>query len=423
MKKRLLLSVVFLAGAGLVFSFSPLACAGGEPIILGLPTAVKTDWGHDVINAVNLAVEEINADGGVLVRNEKRPFEVKIIDTRGMDPSTPAHDALMAVEKLILQKKPHAIVVGFARSEIFMAGMDLIAKHEIPYLGSYATTHMFQKKFAEDPAKYKYLFRLSVDAIAAARAVTDAIDTLKRQHGLTRVFFMPQDTLLSKGFNGVLKRHCEKTGWEVVGWESIASDATDFSAVLTKVKEAKTQMICTFWDVARGGTILLKQWSSMQVPALLVGFVVGANSPRGWDFLGEEIEYSIYTEAPIGSGIPLEKLPKTREFVNKFINEYGKPHGQWLTGAAYDAIYVLAGAIERTGCLDPEKLVAELEKTDYDGVIGRVRFDETHQAVYGTDPEKEALCLAYQWQDGKQVPIYPPSIAEGKVLLPPWMKK
>lgn len=423
MKRRLLFPVVFLAVAGVVLSFSVQALAGEDPIRLGLPTAVKTDWGHDVIDAVNLAIDEINAQGGVLVGDKRRPFEVEIIDTRGMDPSTPAHDALMAVEKLILQEKPHAIVVGFARSEIFMAGMDLIAKHQIPYLGSYATTHMFQKQFAKDPAKYKYLFRLSVDAIAAAKVVTDAIDTLQKQHGMSKVFFMPQDTLLSKGFNGVLKKHCEKTGWTVVGWEAIASDATDFSAVLTKVKETKAQMICTFWDVARGGTILLKQWSSMQVPALLVGFVVGANSPRGWDFLGEEIEYSIYTEAPIGSGIPLKKLPKTRKFVEKFIQEYGKPHGQWLTGAAYDSIYVLARAIERAGCLDPDQLVTELEKTDYAGVIGRVRFDQTHQVVYGTDPEKEALCLAYQWQDGKQVPIYPPLIAEGKVLLPAWMKK
>ncbi|MFP4087988.1 MAG: hypothetical protein ACLFUL_14490, partial [Desulfobacteraceae bacterium] len=59
---------------------------------------------------------------------------------------------------------------------------------------------------AKDPAKYKYLFRLSVDAIAAAKVVTDAIDTLQKQHGMNKVFFMPQDTLLSKGFNGVLKK-------------------------------------------------------------------------------------------------------------------------------------------------------------------------------------------------------------------------
>jgi branched-chain amino acid transport system substrate-binding protein len=56
------------------------------------------------------------------------------------------------------------------------------------------------------------------------------------------------------------------------------------------------------------------------------------------------------------------------------------------------------------------------------GVIGRVKFDKNHQVVYGDDPEKTAVCLAYQWLDGKMVPIYPPAVAEGKVILPPWMK-
>jgi branched-chain amino acid transport system substrate-binding protein len=137
---------------------------------------------------------------------------------------------------------------------------------------------------------------------------------------------MPQDTLLSKGFNGVLKAHCQKTGWEEVGFEVIASDSTDFSAVLTKMKEKKAQVICTFWDVAQGGTIFLKQWASMKVPALIVGFVVGACSPRGWDLIGSEIEYCIQTEAPIGSAIPLAKVPKAKEFIDRFVKKYANLH-------------------------------------------------------------------------------------------------
>jgi branched-chain amino acid transport system substrate-binding protein len=422
MKKRVLSCLVVVWVAGLLVSFSAGGVFSADPIVVGVPLPLKTDWGYDSLNAVKFAVSEINNQGGVAVGGVKRPIEIEVTDTRGMDPATPAHDALMAVEKLILQKKPHAIVVGFGRSEIFMAGMDLIAKHKIPYIGSYATTHMFQKQFAKDPAKYKYLFRASADAIVSARAVMDAIDVLREQHGMSRVFFMPQDTLLSKGFNGVLKKHCEATGWSVVGWEAIASDATDFSAVLTKVKDSDAQMICTFWDVAQGGTILLKQWTSMRVPALIVGFVVGANSPRGWDFLGKEIEYSIYTEAPIGSAIPLKRLPRTRNFVERFVEEYGQQRGTWLTGAAYETAYILSGAIERAESLDQDNVVSEIEKTDYIGVTGRIRFDDTHQVIYGTDPEEASLCLAYQWQKGEMVPIYPPTIAEGKVLLPLWMK-
>jgi branched-chain amino acid transport system substrate-binding protein len=106
----------------------------------------------------------------------------------------------------------------------------------------------------------------------------------------------------------------------------------------------------------------------------------------------------------------------------RFAKKYGMPRAQWLTGSAYDGTYILVGAIERAGSLEPDKVDAEIEKTDYRGVTGRVRFDKNHQAIYGDNPEETAVCLSYQWQKGKMVPIYPLSIAEGKVLLPPWMK-
>jgi branched-chain amino acid transport system substrate-binding protein len=412
------LLVVFTGGLLLVTSTK----TEPKPILIAVPTALKSDYGYDAKCATKLAVSEINAKGGVLIGSERHPIKIVTADTRDMDPTTPIHDALLSVEKVILEQKPDAILIGFGRSEVLMAGMDLVAKYKIPYVGSYAQTHMFQKQFATDPTKYKYLFRVCTDATIVPKTLTDSMDILKNQYGLSKIFFMQQETLLSKSFLAMLKTHTQKTGWEEVGFEVIASDSTDFSAVLTKMKEKKAQVICTFWDVAQGGTIFLKQWAAMKVPALIVGFVVGACSPRGWDLIGSDIEYCIQTEAPIGSAIPLTKVPKAKDFVERFAKKYGMPRAQWLTGSAYDGTYILVGAIERAGSLEPDKVVAEIEKTDYRGVTGRVRFDKNHQAIYGDNPEETAVCLSYQWQKGRMVPIYPPSVAEGKVLLPPWMK-
>src|SRR5512136_852244 len=109
--------------ACLSFCISLTVAHSAEPIVLGVPTPLKTDWGYDSANAIQLEVEEINAKGGVKVGAEKKPLKVVVADTRDMDPATPAHDALMAAEKIILQEKPQAILVGFGRSEVFMAGM------------------------------------------------------------------------------------------------------------------------------------------------------------------------------------------------------------------------------------------------------------------------------------------------------------
>ena len=58
------------------------------------------------------------------------------------------------------------------------------------------------------------------------------------------------------------------------------------------------------------------------------------------------------------------------------------------------------------------------------GVYGRIRFDpKSHQVIPAKDPKKGAVGTIFQWQKGKRVAVYPPSVAFGQILLPPVMKK
>jgi branched-chain amino acid transport system substrate-binding protein len=368
-------------------------------------------------------VEEINAKGGVSVAGVKRPFKVVTADTRGGEPGTPVHDALMAYEKLILGKKPHAIVIGAFRSEVLIASMDLVAKYKVPQLSTIAQTPRFQGKFAKDPEKYKYLFRATTDALIDAGYISAAMDTLKKDYGLNRVYFIPQDTLWALGFIGLLRKHCKKTGWEEIGYEPYAAGATDFSPGLTKAKEGKAQVIAMVWDVPLGAGIFCKQLAAMKVPALPIGFIPPMAAPGALKTLGKDIEYSIQVEFPIGSSLALKKMPKTGEFLDNFKKKYGKlPEAAAVNSSAYDAVYILAEAIKRAGSLDADKLVTALEATDYRGVGGRLRFNDKHILIFNENPEEAGICVIFQWQKGKRVPVYPKFLAEGKVLLPPWMK-
>ena len=85
-------------------------------------------------------------------------------------------------------------------------------------------------------------------------------------------------------------------------------------------------------------------------------------------------------------------------------------------------IYVLKEAIERAGTLDGDKVVAELEKTDRMGAMGRIKFNDGHQVVYGQDPNETALGCMIQWRNGERIVVYPESVAEGKVELPEGLK-
>jgi len=424
----IIFSVIFLLTTLVILPASKATAA--KPVVIGVPTSLYTPFGRDGLKAVKLAVEEINAKGGVKVGTQKRPFKVVIADTRGGEPSTPVHDALMAYERLITKEKPDAIVVGAFRSEVLIAGMDLVAKYKVPQLSTIAQSPGFQKKFMKDPKKYKYLFRVTTDALVDAAYLNNTLDILKNKFGLKNAYFIYQDTLWAKAFSGLMSRHCKKTGWKIIGFDGYAAGATDFSPALSKARENKVQLIGMVWDVPLGAGVFAKQYAAMKVPALLIGFIPPMASPMAVKTLGPGVEYSMSIEFPVGASLPLKKLPKTGGFLSKFKKKYGSlPEAAAVNSSAYDAVFILAKAIERAGSLNPDKLAAALEKTDYAGVSGRIRFNKQHIAVFGTkDPKKEGVCVIFQWQKDssgklKRVPVYPAFLAEGKIQLPPWMKK
>jgi len=101
--RRSNLLVILVLAILLVFSVNPAAAA--KPIVLGCPLSTAYLYGWDAERAITLAVEEINAAGGVTVGKKMRPFKVEVIDTRDLEPGVPVSEALLAVEKLILNKR------------------------------------------------------------------------------------------------------------------------------------------------------------------------------------------------------------------------------------------------------------------------------------------------------------------------------
>ena len=89
MKRRMLVMALVVAFAGCVFFMQPQDGFCADPIIVGVPTSLYTPFGSYGLKAVNLAVEEINAKGGVNVGGQKRPMKVVVADTRGGEPGVP----------------------------------------------------------------------------------------------------------------------------------------------------------------------------------------------------------------------------------------------------------------------------------------------------------------------------------------------
>jgi branched-chain amino acid transport system substrate-binding protein len=124
-----------------------------DSIVIGVPTSLAFLEGKESHKVVQMAVSEINAKGGVTVGGQKRLLEVSSMDIRDAAPGVPVPEALLGIEKNILEKKPIAIVVGPFRSEALIAAMDLVSKYRTSMIGSIAMAPSSEAKVKEDPEK------------------------------------------------------------------------------------------------------------------------------------------------------------------------------------------------------------------------------------------------------------------------------
>jgi branched-chain amino acid transport system substrate-binding protein len=364
-------------------------------------------------------VKEINDAGGVQVGKEKRKLEIVSIDTREAEAGVPVNDALAAMEKLISEKKPAAIVVGAFRSEVLVSAMDMIAKVKIPYLCTIGMSPVFDQKIAAEYDKYKYNFRLSLSAPFLVGNMGKTMAFLKARYGFDKVYFVHQDVAWAKGTIGGLSKVTEAAGWKVLGADAYPTGARDFSSSLTKAKAAGAQVVVPLFDMPESG-VLVKQARSMKVPALVSGFISPAAPGTAWMTFKGDIDGLVNFLFEPGA-IPLP-TPRSKAFTEGYAKLYGAEARERLSGhgpgPSYDAVYVLAKAIERAGSLDPDAIVAQVEKTDMEGAIGHVVFNKTHSVPYGDDPKTGGASLAFQWRKGKRVVVFPEAIADGHIELP-----
>jgi len=423
MKRRLSLFTLVLL-TGIVCLFAGTVAYAADPIVIGVPTSLGFLEGKEAHKVVQLAVSEINAKGGVNVGGTKRLLKVVASDLRDASPGVPVPEALLGLEKIILEQKPTAIVVGPFRSEALIAGMDIIAKYKTPMLGTIAMSPGSEAKLKKDPEKYKYIFRTCLNAVHLVKYLAGNMALINKEFGFNKVYVMHQDVAWARATaEFVQKMYFDKAGWEVLGMEAYPTGTSDFSSALMKARAKGAQVIMPIFDMPQSG-ILVKQWKSMKVPALMAGFISPLAGSDAWKAFDGKIGGAMNSIFELGSAIGSPKVPASLEFYNKYEKTYGKPlqagHGP---APAYESVYILAEAIERAGSLDPDAIVAELQKTDRMGVMGRIKYDEGNQVVYGNDPQETALAAVFQWtEDGQRKIVFPESIAEAKIQLPAGLK-
>ncbi len=228
-------STCFLTVLTLILVLAPFSSVlpkSAGPIVIGAVGPLSSITGRDCIRAVELAVEEINAKGGINVGGVKRPLKVVSADTRDSGPGVPIIESIMAYEKVILQHKPAALVINAHRSEAMLASMDLIAKYSVPTLMSICISPAVSKKIAGYMAKgTQCFFHTSANVIDWARSDMIFMDMLK-EAGFAKVYGIYADIMAYRKLWQMTENGLKTKGLEVVGADVVPLGISDFSASL-----------------------------------------------------------------------------------------------------------------------------------------------------------------------------------------------
>ncbi|MDY7037593.1 MAG: ABC transporter substrate-binding protein [Thermodesulfobacteriota bacterium] len=416
--------VLVLMAVWTLFGFANKVAAS-EPIVLGVPSARAFAEGETMENGTILAVEEINAKGGVNVDGKKRPLKVEIMDTRDLESGVPVSEALLVVERLILSKKAKFVVGGPIRTEAYHAAMDLFSKYKtISLVNTGVYSPATGKRIAGNYEKYKYSFRLTGHVgIEIAMDLPQLLKGLKENYGFDKSYIMVQDVAHARKSGDIVEKLLPKWGWKVLGKKIYPTGATDFSLGLLDAKKKGAQFLWIWMDMPEVG-ILLRQWSDLKVPAIPMGYARPGQDPGFWKATDGKCAYAVLAVLNAGN-VPTKVSPWAERFNNAWIKKYGKEPSGYSCSAPYMTVYVLKDAIERANTLETEAVITALEKTDIkEGVYGRIRFDpKSHDVIRKMDPEEGALGAWFQWQDGKRISVFPKAVATGSLKMPPWFKK
>ncbi len=371
-KSRILaVVVVFVMIAALI-----AGCGESKTINLGAIQPISgqvSAYGTQTRDAINMAVEEINANGGVLGKPIKMTVED---DEASPDKTKNAFMKLVAKDKVIG-------IVGALTSKCSLAITQSAQDKKIILISPSSTNDTITD--AGD-----YIFRACYNDSFQGQVVAQfSYETLKAKKAAI-LYDVTND--YSKGLTTNFSEKFKELGGEIVASESYSTGDKDFNAQLTKIKATKPDVLF-IPDYYSTVSLIAKQVRAQGLTIPMVG-------ADGWDEItnnaGDEVLNCYYSN----HYSPDANDPDVTTFVTKYKEKFGIiPNA--LAALGYDATYILAEAIERAGSTDPEKVKAAMMETDRKFVTGNIKFNEQR------NPIKSAVMLKIvKGVDGKLVTQY-----------------
>lgn len=378
MKKARILSIA-LAAAMLVPAFAGCSGAGSSKTIkiggLAPLTGDVSQYGVAVNNAVKMAVKDINAKGGILGKQ----IEYIPLDEKG-----DVTEATNAYNKLVSQKI--VALVGDVTSKPCEAVAQKAKADNMPMITASATAESITKVGSNvfracfiDPYQGQLMAHYAYEKLGAKTCA---------------ILYDNGDTY-STGIADAFETAAKSLGMTVTNKEGYTSKSTDFNAQLTSIKAKNPDVIMVpvyYSDVA----LIAVQAQKQGITSKLLG-------ADGWDGVLNSINASNVSALANGYFCSQYSAQSTDTNLQNFLKNYKSEYGieaNMFSVLGYDAMQIMAAAIQKAGSTDSDKIIAALKETNYSGLTGTTTFDENR------NPVRQAIIMGFEGDATKVVGQY-----------------
>lgn len=346
------LSVAILTAGSLMIA----AAQAADPIKIGIPVGLSganSVVAPSVVQSAELAVEEINAAGGILGR--KVTLEVA-------DDGSGAAGAQKAFDALLFQKNAD-VLITMETSAARNAGLPIVTRAKKPYLYT---------SFYEGRSCNKYLY---VNAWVPDQQVAPVVDYFNKHYKAKTYFLIGSDYAYGRGMLKFTREYVQKTGGKLVGEEYLPMDGTDWTPIISKLKAAKPDALVTSTAGGAPNVTLTKQLraAGITIPYGNLAVDEGTAKSMGGDADGIYISGSYFTG--------LDNA-KNKQFLAAMQKKFGAnlktPND--LSVPQYEGIYAYKMAVEKAGSTDTDKVIKALGEVVVDGPRGKIQMSKQRHA-------------------------------------------
>ena len=415
---------------------SPAFAQDKPPVVVGYIGSFASDTGRSTIRGAEIAIEEINAKGGIL---GGRMIKLVKADTRqDVIEGIKAYEYLNEVEKV-------DFIISGSIDDVSLGWLPRMVEYRTPTLDTWTSFIGIIDKVVEDYETYKmYFMNVANDFALATLYVDFGKDVLAKQLNWQTTVVLQEDTAFGGGvFELVDQMLAPEANIKILDTIVYDVNTVDFAPIFNKAAQLKPDFL--YLISAVNSQVVSSQYVKLQVPVPMTGINVAAFGMDYWNDTGGQ-GGGISTLSPIPSvGFALDD--RSAAFVKKYQEKYGSerpifPHFNGFN--AYYGMYNALNAAERAGGFKPlDKWVTEMENADIkiykDGQLWlryaywkpgeiepRTNRQYTHNIKFDIQPPLDdgaPSMVVIQWyEDGTAGVVYPPKYATGEFIVPPWIK-